>query len=80
MMDSSRKATDAGKQRMVARLSVCSSSPACSVRAPWGRGSTQPGPTPWTGVSLGEAAGPGCRPPRRATHSGRLAPAPGPGL
>lgn len=34
VMDSSRKATAAGKQRTMTRLSTCSSSPACSVRAP----------------------------------------------
>lgn len=34
VMDSSSKATAAGKQRMVAKLTTCSSSPACSVRAP----------------------------------------------
>lgn len=34
VMDSSRKATAAGKQRMVARLATWISSPACSVRAP----------------------------------------------
>lgn len=37
VIDSTSKATAAGKQMIVARLTTCSSSPICSVRAPWRR-------------------------------------------
>ena len=56
VMDSRRKATAAGKQRMVARLTPCSSSPACSVRAPWGGGAelSARAPLPGQRTSLGK--------------------------
>lgn len=65
-MDSSSKATAAGKQRMVARLTTCSSSPACSVRAPWvgggGRVLSQCPHSLGKGSPWGRAAGPGHSP------------------
>lgn len=72
VMDSSRKATAAGRQRTVARLAACSSSPACSVRAPWGVGGSgaQRGPrSPDKGLPGERLSRPGHSPPRGATHS-----------
>ena len=70
-MDASRKATAAGKQRMVAKLTTCSSSPACSVRAPWGGWGSTPlsrgPPLPGQRVSLGHGRqAPRCSPSRES--------------